>query len=590
MELVAPIRRRLVAVAFADVAGWTRLIERSDVETARAWKALRAEQIEPKAFEHGGHVLEVAGDGALLEFPSAVAAVTWALDTQRALTASPGEGAPGALRLRIGINVEDVIVDEDKLIGDGVNVAARIHQLAAPGEIVVTQAVRDYIWNKMPVAFDDLGERRLKNISRPIRVYRVEPPEAAGAIPIRSQPHLSWRKRPAVAVLPFRNLGDKKEEDYFCEGITEDIVSGLSRSHSLYVIAWPSTLRYRDRQQDPREIAGELGVRYILDGSVRRHASRLRISAELIDATTSRTVWAERFDGADNEIFEFQDRITARIAGTLEPKLYEVEAARAAGKPTESLDAYECVLRALSILYTFSAIDFPEAGKYLERAVALDPQYAQAHAYLAWWLNLAAGEGRSADPAADAERAARAAATALALDPNDAFCLAVAGHVHGFLQKNLETATDLFDRALRLNENCAFAWGVSASTYCFLGRPDEALERLRNAWRLSPFDPMNFFFYTVAGLAEFVAGRYDQALGWLRKAHRLNPRFSACNRTLAAALALSGDLDGARAVAAEVLAVDPGFRVGTFAARYPLRRADDLERLTAGLRLAGLPD
>ncbi|HEV8585494.1 MAG TPA: adenylate/guanylate cyclase domain-containing protein [Methylomirabilota bacterium] len=576
-------------MAFADVAGWTRLIEQSDVETSRAWKALRAEQIEPKAFEHGGHVLEIAGDAALLEFPSAVAAVTWALDTQRAL-AGAGEGTAAALRLRIGINVEDVIVDEDKLIGDGVNIAARIHQLAAPGEIVVTQAVREYIWNKMPVAFLDLGERELKNISRPIRVYRVETPDAAGGIPIRSQPHLSWTKRPAVAVLPFRNLGGNREEDYFCEGITEDIVSGLSRSHSIYVIAWPSTLRYRDRQKDPRDIAAELGVRYVLDGSVRRHASRLRISSELIDATTGRAVWAERFDGADNEIFEFQDRITARIAGTLEPKLYEVEAARAASKPTESLDAYECVLRALSLLYTFSSIDFPEAGKYLERAVALDPSYAQAHAYLAWWLNLAAGEGRSADLAADAERATRAAATAVELDPNDAFCLAVAGHIQAFLQKNLDTATDLFDRALRLNENCAFAWGVSASTYCFLGRPDEALERLRNAWRLSPFDPMNFFFYTVAGIAEFVAGRYDQALGWLRKAHRLNPRFSACIRTLTATLALSGDLEGARASAAQLLAVEPRFRVAAFAARYPLVRKEDLERLTTGLRLAGLSD
>jgi adenylate cyclase len=248
------------------------------------------------------------------------------------------------------------------------------------------------------------------------------------------------------------------------------------------------------------------------------------------------------------------------------------------------------VLRALSLLYTFSSIDFPEAGKYLQRAVALDPQYAQAHAYLAWWLNLAAGEGRSADLAADADRASRAATTAVELDPDDAFCLAVAGHIQAFLQKNLDTAADLFDRALRLNENCAFAWGVSASTYCFLGRPDEALERLRNAWRLSPFDPMNFFFYTVAGIAEFVAGRYDQALGWLRKAHRLNPRFSACNRTLTAALALSGDLDGARAAAAGLLAVEPGFRVAAFAARYPLRRPEDLERLSAGLRLAGLQD
>jgi TolB-like protein/class 3 adenylate cyclase/Tfp pilus assembly protein PilF len=589
MELIAPIKRRLAAVAFADVAGWARLIEQNDVETMHAWRALRTELLEPKALEHDGYLLEVAGDAVLLEFPSAVGAVTWALDIQRALT-QPVEGLDSRLSIRIGINVEDVIVDEGRLIGDGVNIAARIHQLAAPGEIIVTSAVHGYVWNKMPVAFSDLGERVLKNISRPIRIYRIEARDTRTSVPVNSQPHLSWTRRPGLAVLPFRNLGGQPEEGYFCEGITEDIIGGLSRSHALYVIAWPSTLRYRDRQKEPRDVASELGVRYILDGSVRRQASRLRIVSELVDAVNGQTVWAERFDGAANEIFEFQDRITARIAGTLEPKLYAAEAARALSKPTESLDAYECVLRGLSLLYTLSTTDFPQAGVYLQRAVALDPLYAQAHAYLAWWLNLAAGEGRSTDPARDVERASRASSTAVELDPNDAFCLAVAGHIQAFLHKNLDTAVDMFDRALRLNENCAFAWGVSSSTYCFLGHPDDALDRLRNAWRLSPFDPMNFFFYTVAGIAEFVAGRYDQSIGWLRKAYRLNPRFVACNRTLAASLALSGDLAGARASAGDLLAVEPGFHVSQFVARYPLRRKDDLDRLATGLRLAGLAE
>jgi tetratricopeptide (TPR) repeat protein len=341
---------------------------------------------------------------------------------------------------------------------------------------------------------------------------------------------------------------------------------------------------------EPRDVAAELGVRYILDGSVRRQASRLRISSELIDAMNSRTVWADRFDGAANDIFEFQDRITASIVGALESKLYQVETARALGTPTDSLDAYECVLRALSLLYTFNDHDFAESGKYLERAVSLDPRYAQAQGYLAWWLNLHRGEGRSSDPASDAERAVRAAMTAVELDPDDAFCLAVAGHIQGFLKGDLDAAVDLFDRALRLNENCAFAWGVSGSTYCFLGRPDEARERLRNAWRLSPFDPLNFFFCTVSGLSEFLAGRYDQAIGWLRKAERMNPRFAACHRTLVASLALSGDTEGAVASAKSLLSIDPRFRVSVFMSWYPLRREDDLERLASGLRLAGLPE
>jgi TolB-like protein/class 3 adenylate cyclase/Tfp pilus assembly protein PilF len=589
MDHAATITRRLAAVVFADVAGWSGLIEKNDVHTLQAWKALRAEIIEPKIVEHGGRLLEIAGDAVLIEFRSAVAAVAWAVDTQRTLS-HPGPDAPGEVRLtlRIGVNVEDVIVDGDKLIGDGVNIAARIHQMASPGDIVVTGAVRDYVANKMPVTFTDLGEQKLKNITRPVHMYRIETDVSAVGIPVRAQPHFSWTKRPAVAVLPFRNLSGNPEEEYFGEGITEDIISGLSRSHSLYVIARNSTLRYRDGQMDARAIAAELGVRYIVQGSVRRRAARLRISSELVDAVSNRAVWAEKFDGADNEIFEFQDRIAASIVGTLEPRVYEVEAARALEKPTESLDAYDCVLRALSLLYAFNDDDVAAAGRYLQRAVALDPLYAQAHAYLAWWHNLLTGP--SNDPAAEAEKAYRASSTAVELDPNDALCLAVAGHVQAFLRRNLENAADLFDRALQLNDNCAFAWGVSASTYCFLGRPEEALDRLRNARRLSPFDPLNFFFCTVTGLAEFVAGRYDQAVGWLRKAERLNARFAACQRTLAAALALSGDTEAAGAAAANLLAIAPRFRVSVFLSWYPLRRHDDLQRLASGLRLAGLPE
>ena len=589
MTQTAPIARRLAAIVFADVAGWSRLIEQNDVETLREWKALRVGVIEPKIAEHRGRLLEVAGDAVLIEFPSAVAAVAWALDLQRSLAHPEPDEPASALTLRFGVNVEDVIVDEDMLIGDGVNIAARIHQLAAPGEIVVTAAVHDYVWNKMPATFVDLGERELKNITRPVRIYRVERTGTGSSIPPRSQPHLSWAKRPGVAVLPFRDLGSAPDQGYFGEGMTEDIINGLARSHSLYVIARNSTLRYRDRQKDARDIAAELGVRYILDGTIRRYASRLRISAELIDAVNNRNVWAEKFDGSDAEIFEFQDRIASSIVGALEPRLYQIEAARALEKPTESLDAYECVLRALSLLYTFNDRDFAEARRYLERSISLDPHYGQAHAYLAWWCILAVGEGRTTDPVGEGERAVRAATTAVELDPDDAFSLAVAGHVHAFLRKRLDTAVDMFDRALSRNENSAFAWGLGGSTLCFLGRPDEALERLRNAWRLSPFDPLNFFFVTVAGLAEFVAGRYDQALGWLRKAERMNPRFAPCHRTLTASLALSGDIDGARIAAANLLTVEPRFRVSEFVSWYPLQ-PKDLERLGTGLRLAGLPE
>ncbi len=567
------------------------MVEINDIDTLRDWKALRADLLEPKFLEHRGQLHGVAGDAVLIEFPSAVEAVDWALEIQRALSQADGEASSRRIQLRIAINVDDVIVDEETIIGDGVNIAARILPIASPGEIVVTGSVREYVLNKMPITFADLGERELRNISRSIRVYRIDD-QVAATRPGESawSPHRSWSRRPGIVVLPFRNMSGAPEERYFSDGISEDIISGLSRSHALHVIAWSSTLRYRDRQMDLREIASELGVRYVLEGGVRRRDSRVRISTELIDATNSRALWSDRFDGAGSEVFEIQDRITSNIVGTIEPKLYQAEAARIQSKPTDNLDAYDCLLRAMSLLYTLNDDHFAEAGVFLRRATVIDPDYAQAHAYFAWWLNLKVGEGRSHDTEADIAGAEAAAAMALQLDVDDAFCLAVAAHVQSFLSGNLDAGVDLFDRALKVNENSAFAWGISGSTYAFLGRPDEALDRLRNAWRLSPFDPLGFWFCTVAGISEFVAARYDEAVAWLRKAQRLNPRFLACQRTLAASLAMAGELDAAHRAGAQLLALDPPFRVSQFIARYPLRREGDRQRLGEGLRLAGLPE
>jgi adenylate cyclase len=583
------IERRLAAVAFADVAGFSRLIEQDDVETTRKWRNLRENLIAPKIAEHFGRLVRTVGDGLLIEFRSVVDAVVWASDVQRAISDAREEILDEALLMRIGINVEDVLVDGDDLHGDGVNIAARIHQLADPGEVVVTAAVSEYVRNKLGVTFTDLGARELKNIGRPVRIYRLEMFKKDGSSRDRGQPFLAWTNRPSIAMLPFRNLSGNPEEGYFGEGITEEIVAALARNRSLLVIARHSTLRYADRHTDLRQISSELGARYILDGSVQRQATKLRISAELIDVSQNRTIWADRFDGTNEDLFKFQDHIASSIVTTIEPRLVEAEANRARSKPTDSLDAYDCVLRALALLYSFNKSEFEDAGRFLDRAIELDPGYAQAHAYKAWWHNLAAGEGLSSDFSHDAKAAEMSAQLAVSLDSTDSLAHAVGGHVQAFLLKQPETAVGMFERALHLNPNSAFAWGVSAPTYCFLGRPEDALERLRNAARLSPFDPMNFFFWTVAGIAEFVAGRHEQAVSWLQKARRENPRFLAAHRMLAASLGLLGRDDEAKVAARELLAVDPAFRVSVFASWYPLRRSDDLERLVAGLQVAGLP-
>ena len=560
------------------------------MSTITRWKALRRDLLEPKLAEHHGHLIEVMGDGLFIEFGSAVDAVRWAHDVQRAIVQSPDEQNGGDLRLRIGINVEDVIVDEERRHGDGVNIAARIQQLASPGEVVMTAAVRDYVWNKLGVELTDLGERALKNLSRPVRVFRLEQALAVGGLRRFVQPHLTWNNRPSIAVMPFKNLGGDPKEEYFGDGITEDIIGAIAQNRSLLVIARHSTLPYRDRRVDVQQIASELGVRYVLDGSVRRQATKLRIAVDLIDVGRNSTIWAEKYDGVIDELFEFQDRIAASIVATIEPRVYEAEAARVRTKPTESLDAYDCVLRAFPLLYTPEEQEFMKAGEFLGRSIALDPNYAQAWAHKAWWYVLLIGEWRSKASAGDRSAAVAAAHRALELDATDAFVLAVAAHVESFLSNGPESAAEMFERSLLLNKNSAFAGGLSAITCCYLGQPEEALERLRNAWRLSPFDPLKFFFWGVAGFAELVAGRYDQALVWLHKALRDHPHHFAAHRNLVACYGQLGRLDEARAAAGELLAREPGFRVSAFASQYPLRRGDDLRRLAAGLRAAGLPE
>ena len=586
METSVRIVRRLAAIAFADVVGWSRLVERDDVAAATAWKAVQVELIEPHMPAFGGRLIEVAGDAVLVEFSSAVEAVRWAIDLQQRLADRRAGDQNNPIRMRIGISIEDVIVDEHKLLGDGVNIASRVHQTASPDEVLVTQGVRDFVWNKLPILLDDLGEQHLKNISRPIRTYRVTPAASTSTgRPI--QPHLMWENRPTVAVLPFSS-GGSDADPYFGDGMTEEIITSLSMNRSLFVIARNSTLRYRGHRSSAADIAGELRVRYLLEGSVRRHGSRLRINAVLIDAGADREIWAEHYDGVDQDLFTFQDQIAASISAAIDPRVQEAEIARVRDRPTESFSAYDCVLRGLAVQYNFNERDMALSGDMFRRAIELDPQYAQAHAHLAWWHNLRIGEGRSSNVGEDQQRAWEFSRRSIELDPRDAWALSVAGHIESFLNRRFAAALEMFDQALQLNPSCATAWALSAVTLAYIGRGEEALTRVRNALRLSPFDLLSFWFCTTNGIASIVAGRYDEAVSWLSKARRLNPRYRAASRMLIAILGLSGDVTQARELAREFLDDEPGFTVSGFGAWYPLQ-PPHLERVLEGLRLAGIP-
>ncbi|MEO1493706.1 MAG: adenylate/guanylate cyclase domain-containing protein [Pseudomonadota bacterium] len=579
-----PISLRLTTVAFVDVVSYSRLMAEDNIATIRQWSHICSEILLPVLEDRGGRLVNTAGDQLFVEFQSATDAVEWALESQAAIRALRWSERP--MQVRIAINAGDVFEDGRDLRSDGVNIAARIQGHAAPGEVVVTQIIREIVRSRSGVSFRDIGAPTLKNIDHPVRLYVVEEKTVAPEI---VRPHLSWSSRPTIAVLPFRTQGKPDESTYFGEGITEDIIAGISRSRAMFVVARNSTLQFNDDKASPKEIASALGVKYLLSGLLRRANHRLRITTELMDVDNDTIVWAERFDGAAADVFEFQDQIVASIVAALEPKVLSAEAARIGTRPTDSLDAYDCVLRALADLYRLETSSYRSALELLEKAVALDPGYAQAHAYLAWCLNFWIAEQISTDPGTDVARAIEHSRKAVELDPDDAVTLAVRSHILGLHEGEMHQALELLDEALTVNENLPLAWSLSATNHAYLGNGKEARERLLNVWRLTPYDPLNFFYWTAGGLAEFVAGEYDDAIHFLQRARHAKPGFMACLRLLAPALALRGDTEQAQQVAQEMIEREPGFSTTAFMSWYPLQDADTRERLILGLGAAGLP-
>lgn len=578
-----PLKTRLAVFAFADVADYSRHMADDSLATVSAWAQLREGVLLDNIDSFSGRAVSMAGDALLVEFSSAVGAVNWALQVQAKLRERQ---MSKRLSLRIGINIDDVHDDGRTFQSEGVVVAARIQQFAAPGEVITTKLVADLVRGRTSAVFRSLGTPTLKNIERPIRLYSVSASNAATPL---VRPHTSWSSRPSLAVLPFEDPGGDSQQRYFAEGITEEIITGVSRSRAMFVVARNSTLQFNDQSKSQKEIAASLGVKYLLTGVIRRGGDRLRISTELVDVDYGQTVWAERYDGKTTDLFEFQDSIASSIVATLEPKVLKAETQRLGARPTDSLDAYDCVLRGLSEFYRVEEPGYLNASELFARAVTLDSAYAQAHAYLAWSLNFVIAEGYSKDIARDRKRSIDHARVAVDLDAEDAFNLAVRGHVLSLLEGRPYEALDLLEDAVRLNENLPLAWALSAVSYAYIGNGDEARERLLNVSRLTPYDPLNFFFWAASGLSEFVAGRYDEAIAVLLRTHSIKPNFRAGLRLLAASLALDGQQARAQEIAAELVKLDPGFSISDFMSWYPLREPESRERLVLGLSSAGLP-
>jgi len=581
------IARRLAAILAADVVGYSRMMGADEEGTLAALKSIRREFIDPKIAEHQGRIVKTTGDGALVEFASAVDAVRCAIEIQRA-AAERNIAIPEDRRIafRIGINVGDIIFDEGDIYGDGVNIAARIEPLAEPGAICLSDNAYQQIKGKLTIDVTDMGERELKNIAQPVRVYSIRPTGdvAASATP---RPALSLPDRPSIAVLPFQNMSGDPEQDYFVDGMVEDIITGLSRIKWLFVIARNSTFTYKGRAVDVKQVGRELGVRYVLEGSVRKATDRVRITGQLIDTASGAHVWAERYDRKSDDIFALQDEITLSVVGAIEPSLRQAEIERVKRKRSDSLDAYDLVLQAQHDVYARTPERAAKALVLLERALAFDPNYALAHAYAAecyHTLFLRGGlreENRTAS--------IRHAEAAMAHGHGDASALAFAGFVIGMDKHDHAAAFTAFEAALSVSPSSALTYILGSLILTFSGDAERAIEWADRGLRLSPLDPHRSPAFVSYAFSHFHHGRYEEAAAAGRKAIQSSPGFGISYVALAAPLVKLGRLEEAKLVAARVLELQPTFRCSrNFAASGCVPHL--AAALTEALVAAGLPE
>jgi adenylate cyclase len=578
--------RRLAAILAADVAGYSRLIGADEGGTLQTLKAIRAELIDPMIAAHNGRLVKTTGDGLLVEFGSVVDALCCATEVQAGMT-QRNATAPDDRRIefRIGINVGDIVVEDGDIFGDGVNIAARLEGLAEPGGICVSARVQEDATGKLDLAFEDLGEQALKNIARPVRAYRV----AAGPVSVaQKRPTLALPEKPSLAVLPFANMSGDPEQEYFADGMVEEIITALSRIRWLFVIARNSSFTYKGQAVDVKRVGRELGVRYVLEGSVRKAGGRVRITGQLIDAETGAHLWAERFDGSLEDVFDLQDKVAISAAGVIEPTLRQAEIDRARRKRPDNLDAYDLYLRALPFAYTSMPEDAEKALGYVEQAIKLEPDFAVAHAIIAWCQEQRYLRGGLHEDVKTI--ALRHARLAIAMGGDDATALAIAGLVIGFLEpREYDIAVSAFDRSFALSNSSALALGFSAVTRAWRGESTIAIEQAEQALRLSPlFDPLSKERHMAIAIAHFVAGRFEQSAAAASRAIQANLRFSPPYWMRAAALASLGRIDEAQAVAQELLRVQPEFTISSITSA-PFANPEILTALGNALRRVGLP-
>ena len=573
------MERRLAAILAADVAGYTRLMGADEAGTLRRLTELRQEVVEPLITEHNGRIVKVMGDGLLVEFTSVVSSVACAIAWQANIAKHEADRDAGSrLQFRIGVNIGDVIVEADDIHGDGVNIAARLEGLAEPGGICLSGDAYRQARGKIEAEFEDLGEQELKNVAEPVRVYRIIGSHSGSGAASETKEALSLPDKPSIAVLPFENLSGDPEHQYFSDGITEDIITELSRFRSLFVLARNSAFQYR-AAADVKEVARALGVQYVVEGSVRRLGGRIRVTAQLVEAATGNHLWAERYDRDMQDLFTVQDEVTQAIAATIEGRMAASGAQRSRRKPTEDLVAYDYFLQGRENIERRGDPDVTE--QLLRRAIELDPEFAQAHAWLSRSYILLYHNNLRSETLREALGLAR---RAVSLDEADAWCHAAVGYAYLFGGQH-DLAGVHLDRAVALNPTDSRITSIRALWLAFMGRTDEAVQTIDLAMRRDPFAPASY--WTFLGTTLFQAGRYEETVQALNHSTRLG-RWDFYY--LAASFAHLGQIEEARACVAELQREHPNISLGQVGLTERYKDPADLDRLLDGLRKAGLPE
>jgi adenylate cyclase len=583
------VERRLAAILAADMVGYSRLMEADETGTLARLKTHRLELIDPALAKNRGRLIKTAGDGMLVEFASVADAVACAVEIQRRMARRNADvAAARQIQFRIGINLGDVISEDGDIFGDGVNVAARLEELAEPGGVCVSGAIRDQVGARLGVAFDDLGEQSVKNLARPIRIYRVRlGEEALAPSPAPGETARTTlgavTDKPSIAVLPFVNMSGDPEQEFFADGLTEDIITALSRFRDLFVISRNSAFVHKGKAVKVQEVAREFGVQYVVEGSVRKVANRVRITVQLIDGESDRHVWAERYDRELEDIFAIQDEVTAAIVATLPGRVEAATHDRAKRKPTDNMAAYECLLAGKVLHHRSTREDNAEAQRVLERAITLDPKYAHAHAWKACVLGQAWVYGWCEDRDATFRRVGEELEIAQALDDNDSDVHRIFA-AWNLTQHRFDRAMYHQERALGLNPNNDLIVVQQGELLTWLGRPEDGIEWIRKAMRLNPYHPERYWNHL--GRAYFAAQRYAEALEAFARISRPDHTHHAF---LAAACAQMGDEVAARAHAREVMARQPEFSVDAYLATLHYKRESDRAHHREGLLKAALP-